>query len=77
MPLIPIVGLFPFKVENNTQLQSQEVRPLTYTIPTELEGEIKKAVVTLRIYDVYDFYVGDLEKAHFVSEPIIEKEVEL
>jgi hypothetical protein len=77
MPLIPIVGLFPYKVEKNTQLQSQEIRALTYTLPPELKGEIKKAVVTLRIYDVYDFYVGDLEKAHFVSQPIIEKEVEL
>jgi hypothetical protein len=77
MSLIPLIGLFPNKVEKNTQLQSQEVRPLRYTLPPELEGQLEKAVVTLRIYDVYDFYEGNLEKAHLVSEPIIEKEVQL
>jgi hypothetical protein len=77
MSLIPVIGLFPNKVEKNTQLQSQEVRPLSYTLPPELEREIEKAVVTLRIYDVYDFYEGNLEKAHLVSEPIIKKEINL
>jgi hypothetical protein len=77
MSLVPVLGLFPFKIENNTQIQSQEIRHLTFTLPAELEAEIEKAVITLRIYDVYDFYVGDLEKAHFISEPIIEKEVSL
>ncbi len=77
MPLMPVLGLLPYKVEKNTQLQSQEVRQLSYTLPSELEGQLEKAVVTLRIYDVYDFYEGDLEKAHLVSEPIIEREISL
>lgn len=77
MPLIPVIGLFPYEIEKNTQLQSKEVRHLSYILPTELEENIKKAVVTLRVYDVYDFYVGDLEKAHFISEPIVQKEIEL
>ena len=73
--LLPFVGIHPFMLQENTQLQSNEVRPLSYTLPSELESQIDKAVLTLRFYDVSDEYVGDLSKAHWISEPILEEEV--
>jgi hypothetical protein len=77
MSLMPILGLFPVKIIENTQLQSGEARPLSYTLPSLLEGQINKAVITLRFYDIYDWFQQDITKAHWVSEPIIEKEVSL
>ena len=73
--LLPFVGIHPFMLQENTQLQSNEVRQLNYTLPPEMEGQIDKAVLTLRFYDVSDEYVGDLSKAHWISEPILEEEV--
>jgi hypothetical protein len=77
MSLMPILGLFPMKIIENTQLQSGETRPLSYTLPSSLEGQINKAVITLRFYDIYDWHQQDITKAHWVSEPIIEEEVNL
>lgn len=73
--LLPIVGIHPFMLQENTQLQSNEVRLLNYTLPPELEGQIDKAVLTLRFYDVSDEYLGDLSKAHWISEPVLEEKV--
>ena len=75
MSLIPILGLLPMKIIENTQLQSGETRPLSYTLPSSLEGQINKAVITLRFYDIYDWHQQDITKAHWVSEPILEKKV--
>lgn len=72
--LLPIVGIHPFTLKENTQLQSGEARALRYTLPSALDGRISKAVLTLRFYDVSDEYAGDLEKAHWISEPFIRKE---
>jgi hypothetical protein len=77
MSLIPILGLFPMKIIENTQLQSGENRSLSYTLPSSLEGQIKKAIITLRFYDIYDWHQQDITKAHWASEPIIEEEVSL
>jgi hypothetical protein len=77
MSLMPVLGLFPMKVIENTQLQSGESRLLSYTLPPSLEGQIDKAVVTLRFYDVYDWLRQDISKAHWESEPFIEEEVKL
>ncbi|MFQ5864927.1 MAG: multiheme c-type cytochrome [bacterium] len=73
--LIPIVGIFPAKLIENTQLQSGEARQLSFTLPSSLAGQISKAVLTLRFYDVSDDHAGDLNKAHWISEPILEGEV--
>lgn len=77
MSLMPILGLFPMKLIENTQLQSGEVRPLSYTLPSSLEGQLSKAVITLRFYDIFDWFQQDITKAHWTSEPIIEEEVDL
>lgn len=73
--LLPLVGIHPFMLQENTQLQSKEVRLLNYTLPSELEGRISKAVLTLRFYDVSDEYLGELSKAHWISDPVLVKEV--
>jgi hypothetical protein len=75
MSLMPIFGLFPVKVTKNSQIQSGETRPLSYTLPSFLEGQINKAVITLRFYDIYDWHQQDITKAHWVSEAIIKEEV--
>lgn len=77
MSLMPVLGLFPMKLIENTQLQSGETRLVSYALPSSLEGQISKAVVTLRFYDIYDWLKQDISKAHWVSEPIIEKEINL
>ena len=74
---MPILGLFPMKLIENTQLQSGETRRLSYTLPLSLEGQIDKAVITLRFYDIYDWFQQDISKAHWVSEPFIEEEINL
>ena len=63
-------------LQENTQLQSGEVRQLNYTLPSDLEGQIDKAVITLRFYDVSDEYLGELSEAHWVSEPVLVEEVD-
>lgn len=77
MSLMPILGLFPMKIIQNTQLQSSEKRQLSYVLPSSLEGQIKKAVITLQFYDIYDWHQQDMTKAHWVSEPILKKEVNI
>jgi len=77
MSLMPILGLFPMKVIENKQLQSGETRLLSYTLPSSLEGQISKAVITLRFHDVYDWLQQDISRAHWVSEPFIEEEFNL
>jgi len=73
--LTPIIGLMPYKLIENTQLKSSEVRPLNYTLPYSLEGQVSKAVLTLRFYDVSDEHLGDINKAHWISEPFLEEKV--
>jgi hypothetical protein len=77
MSLMPIFGLFPMKVIENTQLQSGEKRPLSYTLPSSLEGHLNKVIITLRFYDIYDWHQQDITKAHWVSEPFIKEEFNL
>lgn len=72
--LMPVLGLMPYELIENTQLQSGEVRPLSFTLPTSLEGQISKVVLTLRFYEVSDEHQGDIEKAHWASEPVLEQE---
>ncbi len=71
------MGLLPDKLVENTVLQSGEVRRLSFTLPSSLEGQISKAALTLRFYDVSDEHQGNLDKAYWISEAILEEEVGL
>ncbi|MEE8401916.1 MAG: hypothetical protein V3R86_07160, partial [Candidatus Hydrothermarchaeaceae archaeon] len=73
--LMPVMGLMPNKLIENTQLQSGEMRKLSFTLPSSLKGQISKANLTLRFYEVSDEYQGDIEKAHWISDPVLEEEV--
>jgi len=75
--LMPVAGLFPNSLIKNTQLQSGEQRPLSFTLPTYLEGNLKKAVVTLRFYAVSDEHQGNIKQAHWISKPILMEEFKL
>jgi hypothetical protein len=72
-----LLGIFPNKLIKNTQLQSGEIRPLSFTLPSSIKGKINKAVLTLRFYEVPHEYQDDIKKAHWISAPILEKEVSL
>ncbi len=73
--LMPVFGIMPNSEIRNTQLQSGEVRNLSYTLPSELMDKIAQAELTLRFYDVSDAHQGDITKAHSVSEPFITKQI--
>jgi hypothetical protein len=42
MSLMPVLGLFPMKLIENTQLQSGETRLVRYALPSSLEGTVKQ-----------------------------------
>ncbi len=73
--LVPVLGLMPYKLIENTQLQSGEKRLLTFTLPSELNGKISGVELVLRMYEVSDEYQGDIEKAHWESQPIVNEEI--
>ena len=73
--LMPVFGIMPNSEIRNTQLQSGEVRNLSYTLPSELMDKIDKAELTFRFYDVSDDHQGDITRAHHVSEPFIIKQI--
>ena len=72
-----LLGIFPNKLIENTQLQSGEIRPLNFTLPSSIKGKINKAVLVLRFYEVAHEYQDDITKAHWISGPILEEEVSL
>ena len=66
----------PYKLIKDTQLRSSEKRSLSFRLPTELSKEnIAEAELSLSFYDVSDEHQGDITKAHWVSSPILTKEV--
>ncbi len=73
--LTPLIGIMPWKPVENTQLQSGESRELIYTLPDSLKDRLDRAVMTMRFYEISDEHQGDLSKAHWISEPILEKTV--
>lgn len=73
--LVPILGLMPYKQIENTQLKSSEKRLLTFALPSELNGKISNVELVLRMYEVSDEYQGDIEKAHWVSQPIVKEKI--
>lgn len=73
--LMPLLGIMPNSEIKNTQLQSGEVRNLSYILPSSIKDKIDKADLTFRFYDVSDDHQGDIKKAHHVSEPFITKQI--
>jgi hypothetical protein len=73
--MIPIAGLLPNNLIENTQLQSGETRVLWYKLPSDLEGQIGSVLFTLRFYDIADEHQGDLKMAHWISELVVNKAV--
>ena len=68
-------GLLPNKLLEDTQLRSGERRRLSFDLPTALRGRVSRARATLRFYEISDEHQGDLEKAHWISEPILEQTI--
>ena len=75
--LMPIAGVMPYKLIENTQLRSGEARTVEFILPPALKGKVATARINLRLYEVSDDHKGDIAKAHWISEPILEKEVRL
>ena len=75
--LMPLMGIMPNKLIENSQLQSSEPRTLSFTLPSSTKDKISKALFTLRFYDVSDDHQGDITKAHWISEPFLKEEVNL
>ncbi len=73
--LMPIVGLMPYKLIQNAQLQSGEKRTVTFTLPDALTGKVRSLDLVLRMYEVSDEFQGDIGKAHWVGEPVLTKEI--
>jgi len=69
------LGLMPYKQIENTQLKSGEKRLLTFALPSELNGKISSVEVVLKMYEVSDEYQGDIEKAHWASQPIVTEKI--
>ena len=74
--LTPVLGFWPYKVIADTQLKSGERRPISFTLPSELEGRITSVQLSLRFYEVADEHEGDIEQAYFVSEPFLQEVIE-
>lgn len=71
-----IMGSMPSDVVlEDTTLKSLEARALRYALPAGVKDKMSKAYITLRFYDVADQYQGDLNKSHWISEPLVEAEL--
>lgn len=75
--VMPILGFWPYEIIKDTQLKTREKRPLSFSLPEELQGEIKTVQLILRFYEVADEHEGDIEKAYFISQPILERKIQL
>ncbi len=73
--LVPVLGFWPAKIIADTQLKSSEQRHLSFVLPRELEGKIAMIQLVLRFYEVADEHEGNLEKAYYVSSPILQKKL--
>ncbi len=74
---MPLTVLIPHKYIENTQLQSREVRPLCFKLPSDLKYQVSSIEITLKLYEVMDEHQGDITKAHRISEPIYHKYIEV
>lgn len=75
--LMPVVGLMPYKLMENTQLQAGEVRSLNYKLPASTKDKISEAVLSMKFYEVGDEHQSDIAKAYWTSEPFNTMKVSL
>ena len=75
--VMPILGFWPYEIIKDTQLKTKEKRPLSFTLPVALQGEINTIQLILRFYEVADEHEGDIDKAYFTSNPILEKKIQM
>jgi hypothetical protein len=73
--LMPMFGVMPYRLKENTQLQSDEARLVKITLPSNLQGKISELTIIMRFYDVSDDHQGDISKAHTISKSFFEKRV--
>ena len=71
--MLPGVGGVPFLLMDNSQLRSGAKRRVRFSLPAGVYDRSRKLTLKLRMYEVADKYEGKLAKAHWVSKPIIEK----
>ena len=75
--LMPVLGIMPYALIRNTQLQSDEIRKINFTLPAKLRGNIAEVRIIMRFYDVSDDFQGDIKKAHTISKPFLIRVVDL
>ena len=72
---MPIFGLMPYKLLEDTQLQSGEERKMNFSLPTSLKGKIKSVSFLMRFYEVSDEHEGDISHAYWTSKPFYKEKV--
>jgi hypothetical protein len=73
---MPVFGLMPYKLLEDTQLQSGEARKLNFTLPVSIKDKIKSVSLSMRFYEVSDEHEGDIEKAYWTSDPFYKEKIE-
>jgi hypothetical protein len=72
-----MAGLMPWKLTEDTGLKSGERRPLAIDLPESTRGRVSRAVIALRFCEIAAEHNGDLDRAHWISEPFFRAEVPL
>jgi len=67
--LMPLVGIMPYRLLSNSQLQSAETRRLNLEVPTEAQAVPSTARLQLVFYEVADEFQGEIKLAHWKSQP--------
>jgi hypothetical protein len=75
--VMPILGFWPYEIVADKQLKAAEKRHLSFTLPSDLKDKIKSIQLILRFYEVADEHEGNIDKAYFISEPILKKEIQI
>ena len=75
--MLPLIGVVPDQLIENTQLQAGEKRRLRFPLPDTGASRIDSAKFTLRMYEVADRHHADITKAHWRSKPILVKQVRM
>ena len=70
------IRISKLKIENS-KIESEGKRPIKFSLPILIKDKVKKAVIELKFYEVSYENLGDIKKAHWESEPIVFKEINL
>lgn len=74
--VMPVLGFWPYEIVKDTQLKTNEKRSLMFTLPENLKNDIQSVKLELRFYEVADEHEGDIDKAYFISQPILKKNLQ-